>query len=284
MAENAASVRPSAERPGHGSLGPRLGSALVMIPLALFAAWQGGLWIGSLVAVAAGLMGWEWGALVGRVRTIGDKLMFCAIGPVAILASALASAPVGLLLGAAGILAQWALGRGRDATPLWTAAGLAWIIAPLVGLIWLRADPGAGLAVTFWLLAVVWTTDTAAYAAGRSLGGPRLAPRISPNKTWSGLIGGILGAGIVGLVTDLVLPDAGGWGFVALSAGLAIVDQIGDIAESFAKRRFGAKDSGRLIPGHGGLLDRLDGMLAVVAVIVILQVATGGNILRWHQA
>jgi phosphatidate cytidylyltransferase len=260
MAENAGSVRPPAHRAERSSLGPRLASALVLIPLALAAVWFGGLWIALLVTLAAGLMSWEWGGLVGRLANSGDTLLFLGIGAASVLASVLVSVPAGLLVGAAGI------------------------IGPSIGFVWLRADPASGFAVTLWLLAVVWATDILAYAAGKTIGGPRLAPRISPNKTWAGLIGGVAGAMLAGLATGLLLPETRLWMVVGLSGGLAVVEQIGDIAESFAKRRFGVKDSGRLIPGHGGLLDRLDGMLAVVAVIVLLRIVTDGNILRWHQA
>ncbi len=283
MAENADLAHPQDRPAKPGALGLRLASALVMIPAALLVVWLGGVWFAGFVAIAAALMCWEWGRLVGRLRGTGDAILFLAMGFASVLAAELAAPLVGLMLMALGILAQWLLARGRDERPLWTAAGLAWILLPSIGFVWLRAAP-SGLVLCFWALAVVWATDSAAYAAGKSLGGPRLAPRISPNKTWSGLAGGIVGAMLAGLATGLLVPGSPLPMLIALSGGLAVVEQIGDIAESFAKRRFGVKDSSGLIPGHGGLLDRLDGMLAVVAVLALLQILTDGHLVRWNQA
>ncbi|HVJ51237.1 MAG TPA: phosphatidate cytidylyltransferase [Aliidongia sp.] len=283
MAENAGSARPPAPR-AKGGFGPRLASALVMIPLALAAVWLGGLWMALLVALAAGLMVWEWGRLVGRLASQADCILFIAIGSASVLASHFAGSEVAMLVALAGILLQWALGRGRDRTPVWTALGIAWIVAPSIGFLWLRDDRNLGLPLTVWLLTLVWATDICAYVVGKSVGGPKLVPRISPNKTWSGLIGGIGGALLTGLAAGMMLPGIDLWMIIALSGGLAVVEQIGDIAESLAKRRFGVKDSSSLIPGHGGLLDRLDGMLAVVVVTVLIHIVTGGNVLKWHQA
>src|SRR6202040_3785156 len=141
----------------------------------------------------------------------------------------------------------------------WAAAGALWIGLGTAAFLYLALAGGRGMAL--WLLAVVWATDIGAYAAGRSIGGPKLAPRLSPNKTWSGLAGGVASAALVGLITAKL--GGGPGGILALvSAGLAVVAQIGDLAESLAKRHFGVKDSSKLIPGHGGLLDRLDGLLA----------------------
>jgi len=282
MVENAASAPPPAPPASGSALGARIASALVMVPVALAIVWYGGPWIIGLAALAAALMAWEWGRLVGRATGLVDSLLLAGIAAAAVLAGAYVAAWVGLLVGVAGIVLQQRLAGARNGAPIWTAAGLAWIIGPCIGFVWLRADPAEGAATVFWLLAVVWAIDTAAYVAGKTIGGPKLAPRISPKKTWAGLIGGVAAALVVGLVTALVVGSDKIWQIALLSGVLAIVEQIGDMAESFAKRRFGVKDSGNLIPGHGGLLDRLDGMLAVVAAVVVLSLVTGGSVLTWR--
>src|SRR5579871_2840014 len=143
-------------------------------------------------------------------------------------------------------------------------------------------EPGRGAGAADMAVAVVWATDIGAYAAGRSIGGPRLAPRLSPRKTWAGLAGGVLSAALAGGAAALLLAVPAPLLLVALSAGLAIVAQLGDLAESLAKRRFGVKDSSGLIPGHGGVLDRLDGLLAVVPAVALLTLASGRGVLAWH--
>jgi len=281
MVENAASAPPPAPPASGSALGARIASALVMVPVALAVVWYGGPWIAGLAALAAAVMAWEWGRLVGRSTGPTDGLLLAGIAAISVLLGAYIAIWFGLLVGLAGILLQHRLGGTRNAAPIWTAAGLAWIIGPCIGFVWLRSEP-AGTATIFWLLAVVWAIDTAAYIAGKTIGGPKLAPRISPKKTWAGLIGGLLAAILVGLAAALIVGSDKIWQIALLSGALAIVEQIGDMAESFAKRRFGVKDSGNLIPGHGGLLDRLDGMLAVVVAVVILSLVTGGSVLTWR--
>jgi phosphatidate cytidylyltransferase len=164
--------------------------------------------------------------------------------------------------------------------PLWAGGGTLWLTLGALGFLWLGLGP-AGRDTTLWLLAVVWATDIGAYAAGRSLGGPRLAPRISPNKTWAGLIGGVSCAALVTLAAAALTGSP--WPLlVATSVGLAVVAQLGDLAESYAKRHFGVKDSSGLIPGHGGLLDRLDGLLAAAIAAALVTVATGESPLAWR--
>ena len=152
---------------------------------------------------------------------------------------------------------------------------------PCICLLWLAGEGGDGRPTLLWLLAVVWATDIGAYAVGRTLGGPRLAPRWSPRKTWAGLVGGVLCAALAGWATAAWLGISAALPLVLLSAGLAIVEQFGDLAESLAKRRFGVKDTSGLIPGHGGLLDRLDGLLAVVPAVALLTVIGGRSVLAW---
>ena len=278
MAENAASAPRPARPAERGALRRRILSALILVPVALGAIWAGQASTTILAAIAGGLMAWEWGKLIGRLDSWAEAALFVAIGAGSVLIAGFWSAEIGLACAAIGVAALALTGR----RPGWTAAGLGWILLATICFVVLRADPVAGWPTTLWVLLVVWAIDTAAYIVGRSIGGPKLAPRISPNKTWSGLFGGIAGAMLVGLVFGWAEGVSSLWRLALVSGGLAVVEQIGDIAESFAKRRFGAKDSGNLIPGHGGLLDRLDGMLAVVTAVVLLQIVTGERILTWR--
>src|SRR5690606_8072637 len=153
-------------------------------------------------------------------------------------------------------------------------------------MIWLRADPQLGLVAIFWLLGVVWATDSFAYFTGRAIGGPKLIPRLSPKKTWAGLLGGMAGAALAGAAVSLWLGMGSAPLLAALSAGLAVLSQAGDFAESALKRRAGVKDSGKLIPGHGGILDRVDGLVAVTlgaAVLAFLNnaVQPAAGVLIW---
>jgi len=170
----------------------------------------------------------------------------------------------------------------QDREPRWLALGALWIAVPCVLLLWLARIDGAGRSTVLWIFAIVWATDIGAYAIGRRLGGPLLWPRWSPRKTWAGLIGGAGCAALAGWGTARVLGVPAVLPLVLASAGLAIVEQFGDLAESVAKRRFGVKDSSGLIPGHGGLLDRLDGLLAVIPAVALLTLTGGGSVLTWR--
>jgi phosphatidate cytidylyltransferase len=149
-------------------------------------------------------------------------------------------------------------------------------------LLWLRADSAAGRANVLILLLVVWAGDIGAYVVGRCVGGPRMAPRISPGKTWSGAVGGLLAAVAAGLVAAHLLNDTATWRAALVAAGLAIVAQAGDLLESYVKRRLEVKDSSHLIPGHGGLFDRLDGLLAAAPVAALLALTLGRGVVLWQ--
>ncbi|MEO8141330.1 MAG: phosphatidate cytidylyltransferase [Sphingomicrobium sp.] len=154
----------------------------------------------------------------------------------------------------------------------WLVAGFAYALVPAIALLWLRDRAPQGLELVFWVFIVTWTTDIGAYFAGRAIGGLKLAPTISPNKTWAGLIGGMVSASLAGWAWTqyVMLPTTLIW----LAPAFAAAAQGGDLFESWLKRRAGAKDSGSMLPGHGGLLDRLDG-LVVVAVLTALFQAGG---------
>ncbi|HEY6434059.1 MAG TPA: phosphatidate cytidylyltransferase [Acetobacteraceae bacterium] len=178
---------------------------------------------------------------------------------------------------ALGLSYEWARLCGRQ--PAWLVAGLVWIWISILALVVLRADPIVGRANLIFVLLVVWATDIGAYLAGRTIGGTKLAPRISPGKTWAGAAGGLVAALLVGLVAS----GPAAFGRAALvAAGLSVVGQAGDLAESAVKRRFGVKDSGNLIPGHGGLLDRLDAALAAIPAAALLAILIGHGVVLWR--
>lgn len=167
----------------------------------------------------------------------------------------------------------------------WLALGLVYISLSCWALWRLRLDPEWGRVTLFWLLAVVWGADTGGYVFGRALGGPKLAPAISPNKTWSGFLGGTATSALCGPAVVYLLSNSQvhniGWKIAAFSAAIAVVSQIGDLFESWIKRRFGVKDSGAIIPGHGGLFDRVDGLVAAALAVILVSISVRGNVILW---
>ena len=252
----------------------RLLSALALIPVALGIVVAGG-WIFALfVGLMTALMALEWSGLsevrFGRdyarlagALVVGVGLLTTALAALGRPHDAFACVVIGAL--AAGLIA-WA----RGAASWWAGTGVVLVGVPALALVWLRSLPEVGMGVLLWLLIVVWTTDTAAYVVGRRLRGPRLAPTISPHKTWSGLGGGLIGASLASVVMAWALGSERLAYAAGLGAGFAIMAQLGDLAESVLKRRAGVKDSGSLIPGHGGVLDRVDGLLLTAPALALL--------------
>ncbi len=218
------------------ALRKRVISAAVMLPMAIAAAWFGDWAFGALVALAAGLMLWEW----HRLPTLSPT------GP------------------------AWARNR-----PVWWLVGLLYLVLPCVALVWLRQQPEHGRHIVFWLFCVVWATDTGAYFAGRSIGGPKLIPSISPNKTWAGLLGGMVAAAVVGGLVGAINPVLPAFALAGLAGTVAVVSQAGDFTESAIKRAFGVKDASQIIPGHGGVLDRLDGLLFAAPFVAVCDLIAG---------
>jgi phosphatidate cytidylyltransferase len=247
----------------------RIISALALAPLALGAVWAGGMSLRVLVLAAVLGMGWEWARLCGRGRigVTGAAIITALLAAVGTLAVGSGAAWAIAILGGIGVALVAAV--TGQASPAWAAAGTLWIAVGSIA--FLSVAVVAGPTPPIWLLAVVWASDIAAYVVGRTVGGPRLAPRISPNKSWAGLFGGIAGPALLGGMSAPLLGGSAGF-LAALGATLGLAAQLGDLAESFAKRHFGVKDSSGLIPGHGGLLDRLDGLL-VAAVAFVLAMA-----------
>lgn len=161
--------------------------------------------------------------------------------------------------------------------PILRLLAIAYAIAAVVALLWLRHQPAYGRETIVWIVACVWATDIAGYFVGISAGGAKLAPRISPSKTWSGLVGGMCAAAVVSSALGLVFDVGDSVTLALIGAGLAVVGQLGDLLESAAKRSAGVKDSGYLIPGHGGLLDRIDGLVAVLVVVAAVRLVVGGE-------
>jgi phosphatidate cytidylyltransferase len=274
---------PFPARADPGSLRLRVVSALVLAPPALAAVWFGGIWLGLLTLAAAGLMAWEWSRLCneGRLGTEGGVVIASVL--LAVLAAAAGRFGAALAVAVVGAVAAFLLCRRLSRpSPRLLAVGTLYVGLPCIALLWLAASPSDGRATLLWVLALVWATDTGAYAFGRTFGGPKLAPRVSPKKTWSGLLGGVLCAALAGLAAAFVAGAPAPFVVLLVSAGLAVVEQFGDLAESAVKRRFGAKDAGTLIPGHGGLLDRLDGLLAVAPAVALLSLVGGGGVLTWR--
>ncbi|MBT3360026.1 MAG: phosphatidate cytidylyltransferase [Rhodospirillales bacterium] len=262
----------------------RIFSAVVALPPTLAAIHFGSPYFEVFVAVGCAVLIWEWGRLCGRKAASIEVTVagLCLIG--AVLTAGLGHFDLGFAaLGAGAVLAGVAaslFGRAEaSAGAPWLSAGVLYIGIPVLSLVWLR--DAAGRDAVYWLFALVWATDTGAYAFGRMIGGPKLLPRVSPKKTWAGLIGGIICAGGVGAAFAFGIGQAAFWPLAVYSGFLAIVAQSGDLFESWVKRRFGVKDSGAIMPGHGGLLDRVDGLMAVAAVVALVSLINRDNGLVW---
>lgn len=242
----------------------------------------GCIWLGAdawtlLMAVAAGGLAYEWVALCRGRAWRYPGVVVPVIVLLAGFAAVLDRERWGLMILGAGAVLAWLL-TGRRAM----GAGVLYVGLACVALVWLRGDGAAGRANVLFLVVVVWASDIGAYAAGRMLGGPKLAPAVSPSKTWSGAIGGLLAAMLVGEIAGHWLA-ASSPGRPALLAGLlGMAAQGGDLLESAIKRQFGVKDSGTLIPGHGGLLDRLDGLLTAAPAAAIVAFVLGRGVVLWR--
>ena len=252
---------------GQSELQVRTAVGIALICVAVAALLAGGPIFWMLLSAAGVLMMGEWADLVGAPYRQKRLAMFAVSVPLAIL-SPWAAGPGIVASGTMAGAALFLLAISRSAA---LAAGIAYVALPVMALLFLRIDPpraNDGLLLTFWVLSLVWATDICAYFAGRTFGGPKLAPRVSPSKTWSGLAGGVAGALLLGLALYIWagLPAD----LAAASGLLAVLAQLGDLFESWLKRRAGVKDSSSLLPGHGGVMDRLDGVVAVAPAAALL--------------
>ncbi len=263
--------------------GKRIVSAVVLGLLALGVAILGGpLFLLFWTIAAFGIL-WEWNALVGAA----PRNAALALG-----GAGLAGAAISLGLGAPSVALLWIVAGAVAVAifarpPVWAAGGVLYAAALLIPVVVLRGDARLGLVAVLFLFATVWATDVAALYCGRYFGGPKLAPRISPAKTWSGAIGGAL-AGIAGGIALLAVMrfELSAVHFLVAFA-VTVVAQLGDLFESRVKRQFSVKDAGGIIPGHGGLMDRLDGFIAAALAAAIFGILRAGpaapaqGLLQW---
>lgn len=241
----------------------RLASGVGLAIVALGLLWLGVLYFGGLVLLIALVAGWEWGRIVrGDAFDVAHVVHGLATAGATILA-ALGYAALGIAVITMGAIIVLALEFGQR--PILSALGVAYTGLPAISLLWLRGNEPFGVYATLLLVGAAAVTDTAAFASGRVIGGPRLAPRVSPNKTWSGFIGGVACAAMTAAAFAFFMGlDPMRLALLGLVFGL--IAQAGDLAESALKRAFDVKDASNLIPGHGGFLDRVDGVIAAATL------------------
>ena len=258
-------VAAEAMRPASRNLLMRVLAAVVLVPLALGAAYVGGVLWAALVTLAVIGLFIEWLTVVGALHQKGVAVAGVIALAVAGACLALARFELALLAAVAGLAAVAALSWQSR---LWAVAGFLYAGSAMFAALLLRADQQMGLAALIFALLVVWATDIGGYFAGRGIGGPKLWPRVSPNKTWAGAVGGFAGslvvaAGFAACGIGRLVP------LLVLGGVLSVAGQLGDLFESAVKRRFGVKDSSHIIPGHGGLMDRLDSLVAVLVLAAV---------------
>lgn len=254
------------------NLAMRVMAALVLAPLAIAAAWYGGwFWIGLATITVVGLFG-EWLLIVGNLSRPALLWGFLSLASAGV-CLAIDNYEIANLSIALGLFAMFLF--SAPAQRSWSAIGLGYTAAALFACVLVRRDPSYGFIALIFVFLVVWITDILGYFVGRGVGGPKLWVRVSPKKTWSGAIGGVVGS-----IVFAAAFAAAGYGKLApmllLGTVISVISQLGDLFESALKRQFGVKDSSQIIPGHGGLLDRLDGfMAAIIAAAVIGYMRSG---------
>jgi len=250
----------------------RVAVAAVLIPLAVAIAYAGGwLWTTLVTLAAIGLF-LEWLTVVGLAGATRVSVSGVVALAVAGLCFAIGRIDVALIVLAIGFVAVVSVAPQRRS---WAAAGFFYAAAAEIASVLVRLDPVKGFAALMFVLLIVWVTDSGGYFAGRGIGGPKLWPKVSPKKTWAGAAGGF--AASLAVAVAFAAFGLGKTGpLLMLSAVLSVVSQLGDLFESAVKRRFGVKDSSHIIPGHGGLMDRLDGFVAAVVVAALFGFLRGG--------
>jgi phosphatidate cytidylyltransferase len=268
-------VRPAPERARSKELWLRILSGLVLAAVALALDHAGPRVFAALVALVALLMSWEWARMVRGVRydmALGVHAA-AVLGAIALTVAGFPALALTTLAVGAAVIVPLEFGERALAS----AIGVGYVGLPAVALVGLRCDEPFGEFAIIFVFVVVWLTDTCAYAVGRLIGGPKLWPRVSPNKTWSGLLGGV-GAAMIGAALFGLVIGAPGLYLAALALALGLIAQAGDLAESALKRGYGVKDASGLIPGHGGFMDRLDSIVTVSICAALIGIALN------HQA
>jgi phosphatidate cytidylyltransferase len=295
-------MAPPAERPSSNGAGgltnlqKRILSAAVLLPLVIAAIYLGHPYFTVLIVVFAGVAAWEWARVAGNPRTgaimpvpSNQDSQWASIAATSAMVIMSAMLLVGsptvwpvILCVVVGLtwlaLALYSREWRRIA---WTVPGVIYVAVAGASLLLIRSDPEHGLAALLWIIALVVAADTGGYLVGRTVGGPKLVPRISPNKTWSGLGGAVAGAALVGFCTAFILNHTNVLMLTLISAVIGLLEQGGDLVESAFKRHFGVKDTSQIIPGHGGVLDRVDGLLAVAVAVLVINLWAGGSVLAW---
>jgi len=263
----------------------RVLSALFLAPFFLGVIYLGGPVFVCVVAIIAGVMTTEWRQISnnGEIDYFGYFAISIVVGVVAL--AFLSATHWALMVLCVGTFVLWVQAKRRIGNPggagIWVVPGVLAIGCMGIGLIWLREVDSGGFYLVLWLIVAIWMTDICALFVGRFLGGPKLAPTISPNKTWSGLFGGIAGAALWSSIWSYWTDTGTILALAIIGGGTAVLAQLGDLSVSVVKRRFGAKDTGNLIPGHGGLLDRMDGFLGAVPVVALSLAISKGDISQW---
>ncbi|MGD9912875.1 MAG: phosphatidate cytidylyltransferase [Rhizobiaceae bacterium] len=253
----------------------RIVSAVALAVPALALTWLGDIWFRILMAAMGAVILAEWAMMSGHSGSL-RRVAVPAVAMIVLLVMLVIGLSAWQLLVAAaiGVALVFADARMRG-DPADLALAFAYAALSALALALLRGADTAGLWAILFLFAVVWATDILAYFVGRALGGPKLAPSISPGKTWSGAVGGAVGGTVAGSVVALLAGASGVW-FVPVALLLSATSQIGDLFESAVKRRYGVKDSSRLIPGHGGMMDRIDGLVAAAVILYVIGAGFAG--------
>jgi phosphatidate cytidylyltransferase len=261
-------------------LGVRSASALILAPLVVEEVWLGGVWFTAFVATLGVLMAWEWVAIAHAHDAKQFSLHAFAVCCAALLVPYASVLILILALLSIVIAAQAGTSRLK-----WKILGIPYVAFPILALALLRRDPEWGVYALVWCISIVWAADILAYFAGRIIGGPKLAPKLSPKKTWAGLGGAVAGAISASLAVSYGL-GLSYFPLALIAAVLAVLEQGGDIFESAFKRAHNVKDSSDLIPGHGGILDRIDGLIAVIIAASLIgylhnNVSAAAGLLLW---